>query len=144
MQFKIQPTQLIQLPLVVPTAPTRASVQERKQLFDSPPREKNGYGRAAVALFIFCLALGVFFVLGTFFVIEEKEAALVSNLQEKVLRSSTVSAVEADEVMQSLFGDAGVDVDGASIADVQNATAHLANAVAALRKQRNDKNSLLF
>ena len=73
-------------------------------------------------------------MLGTFFVIEEKEAAIVSDLHEKVLRSSTVSAVKADEMLNSLFGDTGVDVDGASIADVQNATAHLAAAVAALRK----------
>jgi len=136
--FRFAPT--VELPFAVrPTAPTRVSVQERTQLINTPPKEKNGCGRAAAALFIFCLALGVFFVLGTFFVIEEKEAAIVSDLHEKVLRSSTVSAAEADEVLHSLFGDAGVDVDAASIVDVQNATFHLAAAVETLRKHHISK-----
>ena len=135
--FRFAPT--VELPIALrPTVPRQASVQ-RTQLINTPSRDKNGCERAAVALFIFLLALGVFFVLGTFFVIEEKENALVSDLQEKVLRSSTVSAVKADEVLNSLFVDTGVDVDGASIADVQNATAHLAAAVAALRKHHDSK-----
>ena len=77
--FRFSPT--VELPFAVrPTVHSRAPVQERTQLIDSPPKTKNGCERAAVALFIFLLALGVFFLLGTFFVIEEKEAALVSDL----------------------------------------------------------------
>ena len=79
--FRFAPT--VELPIALrPTAPRRASVQERTQLINTPPKDKNGCERAAVALFIFLLALGLFFVIGTFFVIEENENALVSDLQE--------------------------------------------------------------
>ena len=40
--------------------------------------------------------------------------------------------------MISKLFDVQDDADAASIADVENATVHLATAVAALRKQRND------
>ena len=89
--FRFSPT--VELPIALrPTAPRRATVQERTQLINTPSRDKNGCERAAVALFIFLLALGVFFVLGTFFIIEEKEAAIVSDLRATTSTSTSCSA----------------------------------------------------
>ena len=139
MQFKFQPTQLVQLPLVVPTAPTRASVQEKTQLIDSSPREKNGAcERVAFVCVLAAVVFGIFTLIATTYLIEEKQEALVTDLRHKVLDSASVSASEAEDVISKLF-DVQDDADAASIADVQNASFHLAAAVETLRKHHGSK-----
>ena len=139
MQFKFPPAQLVQLPLVVPTAPTRASVQEKTQLIDSPPREKTGAcERVAFVCVLAAVVFGIFTLIATTYLIEEKQEALVTDLRHKVLDSASVSASEAEDVISKLF-DVQDDADAASIADVQNASFHLAAAVETLRKHHGSK-----
>ena len=138
MEFKFKPTQLVQLPLVVPTAPTRASVQGKTQLIDSPPREKNGAcERVAFVCVLAAVVFGIFTLIATTYLIEEKQEALVTDLRHKVLVSASVSASEAEDVVSKLF-DAQDDVDAVSMRDLANATTHLAAAVATLRNKRHD------
>ena len=136
--FRFSPT--VELPFAVrSTAPTRASVQEKTQLIDSPPREKNGAcERVAFVCVLAAVVFGIFTLIGTTYLIEEKQEALVTDLRHKVLDSASVSASEAEDVISKLF-DVQDDADAASIADVQNATFHLAAAVETLRKHHCSK-----
>ena len=138
MQFKFPPAQLVQLPLVLPTAAARAPAQERAQLIDTPTRGKDGAcERVAFVCVLAAVVFGIFTLIATTYLIEEKQEALVTDLRHKVLDSASVSASEAEDVINKLF-DVQDDVDAASMRDLVNATTHLAAAVATLRNKRHD------
>ena len=138
MQFKFPPAQLVQLPLVLPTAAARAPAQERTQLIDTPTRGKDGAcERVAFVCVLAAVVFGIFTLIATTYLIEEKQEALVTDLRHKVLDSASVSASEAEDVINKLF-DVQDDVDAASMRDLANATTHLAAAVATLRNKRHD------